>query len=334
MPEDALDFGAYLRLAREQKGRSLREIATATKISVLALEALERNDASRLPGGIFSRAFVRAYAKEVGLDPEDAVRRFVARFPDASMEETPQAYEANPEKIMVDEPAAGGRIWRAVMWTLPILAFVAYLAFGGRLHLWSAQPVAPDVLTSNAASTPPKPAQAQAPPAATPETEAPAANAVPSPTGTPEDSKPQVPGGQPSPGAPQANPVATNANAATSQPPVTAPANPSGGQVPSTQLATQPAAPTGSGNFHLQLAPRENCWVSVRVNGAIVYSGLMNAGQRQDLALHGDVSLTVGNAGVFSFSINGQPARSLGSAGQVVTVRLNADNLSSYLETR
>ena len=54
------DFGSRLRAARERRGVSLRQIATATKISVSALEALERNDLSRLPGGIFSRAFVRS----------------------------------------------------------------------------------------------------------------------------------------------------------------------------------------------------------------------------------------------------------------------------------
>ena len=63
------DFGGKLRLARERRGISLRQIAASTKISVGALEALERNDVSKLPGGIFSRAFVRSYAVEVGLDP-------------------------------------------------------------------------------------------------------------------------------------------------------------------------------------------------------------------------------------------------------------------------
>ena len=51
------DFGSRLRQARTRKGVSLREIAVKTKISVSALEALERNDISRLPGGIFSRAW-------------------------------------------------------------------------------------------------------------------------------------------------------------------------------------------------------------------------------------------------------------------------------------
>jgi len=79
------DFGVRMKQAREAKGISLRHIAEVTKISVTALEALERNDISRLPGGIFSRAFVRSYALEIGLDPEQTVRDFIARFPDDSV---------------------------------------------------------------------------------------------------------------------------------------------------------------------------------------------------------------------------------------------------------
>ena len=80
-----LDFGTTMRRAREARGISLRQIAAATRISVAALEALERNDISRLPGGIFSRAFVRSYAVEVGLDPEQTVRDFLEQFPHDSV---------------------------------------------------------------------------------------------------------------------------------------------------------------------------------------------------------------------------------------------------------
>src|SRR5215212_8529605 len=78
-------FGAKLREARERRGLSLRQIANATKISISALEALERNDVSRLPGGIFSRAFVRSYALQVGLDPDLAIEQFLAQFPEAAV---------------------------------------------------------------------------------------------------------------------------------------------------------------------------------------------------------------------------------------------------------
>jgi cytoskeletal protein RodZ len=77
------DLGPRLKRAREARGVSLRDIATRTKISVSALEALERGDVSKLPGGIFGRAFVRAYAAEVGLDADDVVKDFVVHLDEA-----------------------------------------------------------------------------------------------------------------------------------------------------------------------------------------------------------------------------------------------------------
>jgi cytoskeletal protein RodZ len=87
MPPDRKsdDFGSVLKDARERRGIGLRQIAEDTKISVRALEALERNDISQLPGGIFSRAFVRAYASKIGLDPEETVEEFLRHFPHDSV---------------------------------------------------------------------------------------------------------------------------------------------------------------------------------------------------------------------------------------------------------
>jgi cytoskeleton protein RodZ len=80
--EPADDFGATLRRAREDAGRSLRDLAEATKLGVRTLEALERSQIDRLPPGIFRRSVVRAYAREVGLDPEATLKAFLARHPD------------------------------------------------------------------------------------------------------------------------------------------------------------------------------------------------------------------------------------------------------------
>lgn len=81
--DTAEDFGAALRQHREAAHRTLREVADATKLGVRTLEALERNHIEKLPPGIFRRAVVRAYAREIGLDPEDTLRLFLARHPDA-----------------------------------------------------------------------------------------------------------------------------------------------------------------------------------------------------------------------------------------------------------
>jgi hypothetical protein len=81
-----VDFGAQLRRHREQKGIGLHTIVQSTKISVGLLEALERNDISRWPTGLFRRAFIRAYATAIGLDPESTVREFLRHFPDPADE--------------------------------------------------------------------------------------------------------------------------------------------------------------------------------------------------------------------------------------------------------
>ena len=68
------EFGERLLRGREQKMRSLEEIADITKISVHQLRALERGDLQRLPAGIYRRAIVRQYAGAVGLNVEETLR--------------------------------------------------------------------------------------------------------------------------------------------------------------------------------------------------------------------------------------------------------------------
>src|SRR5271166_2295478 len=69
-------FGENLRREREMRGVSLEEISFATKISLRFLDAIEREDFSKLPGGIFSRSFIRSYARYLGLDEERVVAEF------------------------------------------------------------------------------------------------------------------------------------------------------------------------------------------------------------------------------------------------------------------
>src|SRR6476469_3372587 len=78
---DTTTLGADLRRERERRGLSLRTISESTKVSVALLEGLEADDISRWPGGIFRRAFVRAYAQSVGLDADEVFRRFERQFP-------------------------------------------------------------------------------------------------------------------------------------------------------------------------------------------------------------------------------------------------------------
>jgi hypothetical protein len=74
-------FGPNLRRIRVQRGISLDRISEATKVSPDFWVGLERNDFSRWPSGIYARAYVRAYAFEIGVDPEATVNDFCRWFP-------------------------------------------------------------------------------------------------------------------------------------------------------------------------------------------------------------------------------------------------------------
>jgi cytoskeleton protein RodZ len=72
----AASIGEQLRLAREARGIGLREICDQTRISVHYLEAIEANDYKRLPGGVFYRSFIKAYARCVGYDEREAIEGY------------------------------------------------------------------------------------------------------------------------------------------------------------------------------------------------------------------------------------------------------------------
>lgn len=78
---DRETFGPRLRRERERRRISLETIATVTKVGVELWDGLERNDFSRWPSGIFARAFIRDYARAVGLDADEIVDEFCRLFP-------------------------------------------------------------------------------------------------------------------------------------------------------------------------------------------------------------------------------------------------------------
>jgi transcriptional regulator with XRE-family HTH domain len=74
-------FGPNLRRIRIQRGISLDTIARETKVPVDLWDALEHNDLSRWPTGLFARSYIRDYARLLDLDPEATVDEFCRWFP-------------------------------------------------------------------------------------------------------------------------------------------------------------------------------------------------------------------------------------------------------------
>jgi len=100
MPES---FGDRLRQQRERQDVALETIAEQTKIKLSLLEGLERDDVSHWPTGIFRRAFIRAYALAIGLEPDVIVREFLERHPDPA-----EVVAVDPSLRPVVEPVHHG----------------------------------------------------------------------------------------------------------------------------------------------------------------------------------------------------------------------------------
>jgi Helix-turn-helix domain len=88
LPEAEGGFGRWLRHERERRRISIVSIAESTKILGALFEGLENEDLSRWPPGLYRRAFVRAYANAIGLDPDDVVSEFLIRFPEPGAQPT------------------------------------------------------------------------------------------------------------------------------------------------------------------------------------------------------------------------------------------------------
>lgn len=226
----------------------------------MSLEAVERSDLSRLPGGIFTRAFIRAYAQEVGLDPDRTVQEFLAELPpDAATATAHPAAHEDGEALDSERKAVATAI-RLILVALPIIGLVVY--YGTQ--------------------------RAQAPVALS---DAPA-GVVEAPPPTPVVASPAVP------------------NVSVAAPAVPAMAKTSG--------------------LTMEIALRGTCWVSVTVDGDPTFSGLMNAGDKRVIQAREQILLNVGDAGAFTYTLNGRAGRPLGAPGEVVSTRITLSNLSEF----
>lgn len=155
------DFGAHLKQARERRGISLRQIASSTKISTVALEALERGDFSKLPGGIFSRAFVRAYAVEVGLEPDQTLAEFdkaLGTFVDQRDEDADRQEVTADDRQFLEQQRKAAIALRVVLVVLAVLIIAAIVWWR---FVWSVRSTALVVPTPQEIVATPEPVPTQ-----------------------------------------------------------------------------------------------------------------------------------------------------------------------------
>jgi len=311
-------FGEYLRREREMRGVTLEEISAATRISIRFLEAIESEELSKLPGGIFTRSFVRTYARYLGLDEERVLT-------DCQLAGK-QKPEVDIRRITANRARQDGAVLRTrVIGLLAAAVFLAggYALFHHSRRMREQRANAPVVV----APSPSAPAKTN--PAANPSVTAnPAAGAPAS-----QSSAPSLPASNPSQTAPVTSPGGGAAAPATT--PSAPPSAGSKTQPAGAGAASQPP-PTAQGlsDLALQVAATERAWVAVDADGKTVLQKVLNPSEVENLKAHDAFDVTVGNASGIVLTLNGETLKPLGRRGEVKSVHLTREDVKNSTPER
>ncbi|MBZ5532681.1 MAG: DUF4115 domain-containing protein [Acidobacteriia bacterium] len=308
-------FGDRLRREREMRGITLDEIAESTKISRKNLESLEKEDFDSLPGGIFNKGFVRAYARYLGIDEEQAVADYAANSHEAPPPEDQFPLEIHEQPDRKLNP-------RVPRWPL-IGAVAAIIVIGIGYTLWAkkshqrettgtvsaAEPASattggPSKGGSSKGSykAPSTTSQPSEPAALSSASAAPVADNVPVPTPAPV----------------KQNPVREMAAAVV--PAKTAEPSAS----PAARVKPQPPERT----FFIVIKAKEDAWISVVADGRQVAHGTLRADKQKFVKAGRKIIVTTGNAGGLELSYNGKPLGVIGNESEARTLTFTPTGLA------
>ncbi len=284
-------FGENLRREREMRGVTLQEISVATKISVRFLQDLENEDFRQLPGGIFTRSFIRAYAKYLGLDEERVIAEYHLAVPSKS--------EFDLTRMAVGKSGEHREGSRG-----PVMALLlaAVLLGGGFLLYRYAR------TSSEPAATPP----AVTPPAPTP---------PPAAANTPGAIPNQAPDSQAATVQSAAQPGPESAAAGTKATP------PAGTAAASGAGAAAPAMPQPEEGLLLQVAATERVWIAIEADHKTALQRVLNPGEIETLKAKESFDITAGNAQGVVLTLNGETLKPLGRRGEVKSVHVSRNDL-------
>lgn len=275
-------FGEKLRLAREALGLTPADVAAKLKLGPRQIEALEAEDLEHLPNDVFTRGFVRNFARLVEVDPEQLI---VPVDIHAAVAET---ITAPSEGVIFTSP--GMRRWVL----LPLLALAFFLLLVAALYYWLRQ--GENALISTPVAQAPAlllPAPVTGmPPATLPANQPP----VPSPVTTETAASAAAPASVPGTPIPVPAPVPVNQPVPAVQP-----------VMPLNQAApTAPAAPVPGGKIHtLRFVPGLDAWIQVVDGQGKRYSKLVSAGSIETFSGEAPFKLVVGEAAQVKLSYDG-----------------------------
>jgi cytoskeleton protein RodZ len=280
-------FGARLKRERQQRKVELDDISASTKISSRFLRALEEEQFDQLPGGIFNKGFVRAYARHLGIDEEQAIADYLAALTPNQPEAPTVAMPQPPPKI---EPPSD-RPRAEIPWGWLALALVM-IAFG--LAMWGFYSQEKSAKEARQLSAPVDARKAE------PVAPSAAARTTPAPSIQPANTQPSQPGAAQEPAA------------------LTSPSGPN--TTPSNTLGA-------SGRFSLLIKVREDSWLFIDADGKPVMHDLLVAPAEKSVEAEKEIVLRAGNMGALELSFNGKRLPSQGDYGEVKTLTFGADGL-------
>lgn len=293
-------FGDKLKREREMRRITLDEISESTKIPRRYLEALERENFASLPGGVFNKGFVKAYARFLGLDEEQAVSDYVAvaREEPAPEDQFPLEIHEKPDRELNPRKSQ-----------LPLIAaVVALVGVLGGYAAWRSkvrQTESSEITVASASqsdgvktgvSTPEKSA-------ATTSTEA----------NTTEAKSRRIAHVQ----APAVKQTLVAATPVKQVERVESPATIVAGSTPD-PAGTRPAQVKK--NFVVVIKAKEDAWISVVADGRRVSHGTLRANKQRLVRADKQIIITTGNAGGLEMSFNGKPLGAIGSESEARTL--------------
>ncbi len=308
-----MSFGANLKRERELRGISLEEISKTTKISRRLLEALEGDRFDSLPGGIFRKAFLKSYAKYLGMNEEQVLHEYTLAFesPPPNPDEKQQIAKAS------SKPKRTGALVIAGILALLIFAVVYFFLKPSNFTVHesispTAQSPQPPKSELNTAHATPEPQSV----AATPQ--------------SPPVSSTVQPGNPANGLAPYSpNPVEPSATAGIPQLKVLG------------ELAKKPEpSPLLPGNsdaritdspIELTLEATEQTWISVVSGENKLFKGMMMPNESKKFSLQAPLSLVLGNAGGVKVVVNGQLLAPLGRIREKKEILISAENYKQFL---
>ena len=131
----AAGIGEKLRLEREARGIALRDISEQTRISMRYLEGIEADDYRRLPGGIFNRSFIRAYAKFIGYDEQEAIEEYTQTLRDQGESSDESSTKPFRSVVYTDEGPHNRSPLLTLLLAVVILAILSLGVWAG-LHFY------------------------------------------------------------------------------------------------------------------------------------------------------------------------------------------------------